>query len=104
MALVDWSPLLDKIGGKVNFTTFSESFSCSELYDIVLASLHVAEAHYIDVSWKGRYKCFKITLFIDPLTIDDLDNEIDIRYCTNAKDVYPLVEQVIESFINRNVD
>lgn len=70
--LIDWQPLLEKIDGKVNFSTFYDTFeSC--FCDVVLASLGLPEHKYISVDWKVKEKCFMIDLFVDPLTIESLD-------------------------------
>ena len=92
--LIDWEPLLEKVGGKVNFSTFSDTFkSC--FCDVVLASLGLPEHKCISVDWKVKEKCFMIDLFVDPLTIESLDFILRREICYKNEEVYPLVERMI---------
>ncbi len=97
MSLVDWTPLLSKVGGNVEFSTFSESFNESVFY-AVLSCLHIPDKYYIDVAYEDKNKCFEISLFADPLEIDTFDFVIEKRICHNAGEVYSIVEGIINDF------
>ena len=95
--LIDWEPLLEKVGGKVNFSTFSDTFK--ECFcDVVLSSLGLPENRCISVDWKVKENCFMIDLFVDPTTVDTLDFILEREICYKNEEVYPVVKKMIRKY------
>lgn len=98
MGLIDWTGILSRTKGSVHFSTMSESIPKSIL-DVTLSSLQLSQTHFIEVLWRADEKKFLVTLFIDPLTTPDLDNEIDVKVCSTVNEVVGAVESLIAEYV-----
>ena len=96
MNLVNWSNILAAHPElRVEFSILRFPHVKSEV-NATVAMFELPDDLCIDVEWKSRVQHFVVTLFINPLTIDSLDNVLDERICSGSPEVVAAVQELVQ--------
>jgi len=96
MNLVNWSNILAAHPElRVEFSILRFPHVKSEV-NATVAMFELPDDLCIDVEWKSRVQHFVVTLFINPLTIDSLDNVLDERICSDPHDAVAAVQELVQ--------